>query len=400
MASHPVNPAASHSAQRWLAFTPSFISAGFVAVLVGYSSAVAIVYQAALAAGASSAQASSWLWAVGVGMGVSSIGLSLYYRQPVFTAWSTPGAALLVSSVAGFSLAETIGAFIVCSLLMTLVALTGAVERLLKWVPASLAGALLAGVLLQFGLQVFAGMGQKPLLVGAMLLSFLVARHWHPRYSVVAALAVGVTVAYWQGALQWQPLDWQWSTPQWVTPEFSWSALMGIAVPLFAVTMASQNIPGLAVLRANGYDAPAGPLLAITGITGMVLAPFGGFAFNLSAMTAAICQSDEAGGTPAQRYWATCWGGVFYLLAGLLGATLVALLQMVPAALVATLAGLALLAPLSNGLQAAMQEPSERDVALLTFLVTASGLSLAGISSAFWGLLLGLLVHYGRKLRH
>ncbi|ASP38695.1 hypothetical protein CHH28_08380 [Bacterioplanes sanyensis] len=390
---------ASTPASRWLALTPSFISAGCIAVLVGYSSAVAIVYQAALAGGANPAQVSSWLWAVGIGMGVSSIGLSLYYRQPVFTAWSTPGAALLVTSLPGFTLAEAVGAFVLCSLMMVLVAVTGVVDRLLRLVPQSLAGALLAGVLLQFGLQIFQGMALQPLLVGVVCLGFLLMRQRVPRYAVAIALLIGILLSYTQGLAHWQPIRWQLAEPHWVTPTFSFAAFISVAVPLFVVTMASQNIPGLAVLRANGYNAPAAPLIATTGMTGLLLAPFGGFAFNLSAMTAAICQSDEAGGTPSQRYWATCWGGVFYLLAGLLGATLVALLQLIPAVLVATIAGLALLAPMANGLHAAMHEGGERDAALLTFLVTASGVSLLGVSSAFWGLLIGLFVFYGARWR-
>lgn len=389
------NAALASKQQQSSAFTLSFISAGFIAVLVGYSSAVAIVFQAAVAAGGSEQHLSSWLWALGTGMGISSIGLSWYYRKPIFTAWSTPGAALLVTSLPGFSLAEAVGAFLISSALMLLIALSGGLERLLRLLPPSLAGALLAGVLLQFGLQVFKGMSEFPVLLGAVLLAFWLFRQRSPRYVIPLVLMVGLLVSYVEGLLQWQSFDWQWPTLMWITPEFSWSATMSVAIPLCMVTMASQNVPGLAVLRANGYQAPASSLIATTSVTGLLLGGFGGFAFNLSAMTAAICQGEEAGGEPSQRYWATIWGGVFYLLAGLLGAALVTVLQMLPAVLVAAIAGLALLGPIANGLHAAMQEAKERDAALITFLVTASGVSLLGVGSAFWGLVAGLLALYG-----
>lgn len=371
----------------------SHISAGFVAVLVGYTSSAVIIFQAAEAAGAGPAEINSWLWALGIGMAVTSIGLSLYYRAPVLTAWSTPGAALLVTGLSGYSLAESIGIFIFCSGLLLICGVTGLFDTVMRLVPQPLASAMLAGVLLQFGLKLFDVLETEILLVGLMLLSYLLARHLIPRYVIPAVLAVGCAVAYVQGDLQLGSVSWQLSSPVWVSPEFSLPALIGVGIPLFIVTMASQNVPGIAVMRANGYQMPASPLIAGTGLTGMILAPFGGFAFNLAAITAAICMGKEAGADPDKRYWASVWAGFFYLLTGLFGATVAALFAAFPSELIMAIAGLALLGTIGNSLSASLSEEAGREAALITFLITASGVSLMGIGSAFWGLVAGLLAY-------
>ncbi|RDE22488.1 hypothetical protein DV711_07750 [Motiliproteus coralliicola] len=375
-------------------FSLSHLSAGLVAVLVGYTSSVVIIFQAAEAAGASQAQIGSWLWALGIGMGVTSIGLSLYYRTPVLTAWSTPGAALLVTGLGDFSLPQAIGVFLFSSLLITVCGLSGWFERLMRLVPQSLAAAMLAGVLLPFGLALFDGLQQQTLLVGSMLLSYLLLRRWLPRYGIPLTLLVGVLVAMQQQLLQWQSLPWAPATPIWVTPEFDLQALIGVGIPLFIVTMASQNVPGVAVLRANGYPLSASGPVGWTGMTGLVLAPFGGFAFNLAAITAAICMGREAGENPQQRYMASVWAGIFYLLTGLFSTAVVVLFDAFPSELVMAIAGLALLGTIGNSLAGALAKEPGREAALLCFLITASGISLMGIGSAFWGLLIGLLAHH------
>lgn len=372
------------------AFSLSHISAGFVAVLVGYTSSAVIVFQAAASAGASAAEISSWLWALGIGMGLTSIGLSLRYRTPVLTAWSTPGAALLVTGLSESTLAEAVGIFIFCSALITLCGVAGWFEKLMRYVPQPLAAAMLGGVLLQFGMNLFGVFDSEVLLVGLMLATYLLVRHSLPRYVIPLTLAVGVGASYWQGQLQLEALDWSLARPVWVTPDFSLQALIGVGIPLFIVTMASQNIPGIAVLRANGYQIPASPLIGWTGLTGVILAPFGGFAFNLAAITAAICMGKEAGVDPQRRYFASIWAGFFYLLTGLFGATVAGLFAAFPSELVMAIAGLALLGTIGNSLAASLAEESGREAALLTFLITASGVTLAGIGSAFWGLIIGL----------
>ncbi|WP_417226039.1 benzoate/H(+) symporter BenE family transporter [Amphritea sp.] len=375
-------------------FSLSHISAGFVAVLVGYTSSAVIIFQAAAAAGASAVEMSSWLWALGIGMGLTSIGLSVYFRTPILTAWSTPGAALLVTALSGVPLNEAIGLFMFSSALILVCGITGWFEKIMHHVPMPLAGAMLAGVLLQFGLDLFTVMATNLLLVGLMLTAFLLIKITLPRYTIPLVLLIGTLVAFFQGQLNLEVLQWQLSTPVWVTPVFDPQSIIGVGIPLFIITMASQNVPGVAVMRANGYDTPVSPLLTWTGLTGVLLAPLGGFSFNLAAITAAICMGDEAGHDPRKRYLAAVWAGGFYLLTGLFGSTIAALFMAFPEALVRAAAGLALLSTIGNSLSAALADPSQRDAALLTFLVTASGLNLWGISSAFWGLCLGLIAYY------
>lgn len=373
-------------------FGLSHVVAGLIAVLVGYTSSAAIVFQAARAAGASEAEIASWLLALGLGMGLTCIGLSLRFRSPVLTAWSTPGAALLATGLGGVSMADATGAFLFSSALIALAGLTGWFERLMHHVPRTLAAAMLAGVLLRFGLALFVLLPTHLLLIGAMLLTFVLARIWLPRYAVPLTLLAGLLVAAAQGSIHWSALQLRWAQPVLTVPQFSPAVLLGVGLPLFIVTMASQNVPGLAVLRANGYRTPVSPLITWTGLTGVLLAPFGGFAFNLAAITAAICMSPEADPDPAQRYKAAVWAGLFYLATGLLGAAVTSVFAAFPQALVAAIAGLALLGTIGAALSTAVGVAAERDAALLTFLVTASGLSLLGIGSAFWGLLLGLAV--------
>ncbi len=379
-------------------FSLSHITAGFVAVLVGYTSSAVIIFQAAAAAGASTAEISSWLWALGIGMALTSIGLSLRYRVPVLTAWSTPGAALLVTGLAGLSLNQAVGVFLFSSALILICGVTGWFERLMRQIPTPLAAAMLAGVLVQFGLQLFDALQHQLLLVGAMLLAYLLARQWLPRYVIPLALLVGLLLAALQGQLHTQELSLALAAPQWTTPEFSLTALIGVGIPLFIVTMASQNVPGIAVLKANGYEIPSSPLITATGATGLLLAPFGGFAYNLAAITAAICMGREADPDPARRYLASVWAGFFYLLTGLFGATVAALFAAFPTELVMAIAGLALLGTIGNSLHASLAGEGSREAALITFLATASGMTLFGIGSAFWGLLLGLLAYHLRRL--
>lgn len=378
-------------------FNVSHFTAGFIAVLVGYTSSIAIIFQAASAAGGSAEQMSSWLWAIGLGMGATTIGLSLYYKQPVLTAWSTPGAALLATSLNGYNMHEAIGIFMFASLLIFICGVSGLFDKLMRHIPQPLAAAMLGGVLLQFGVRVFTELAADFTLVGSMLLAFLVARRLLPLYAVPLSLLIGVCVVYSQGHINSAALSLATAAPLWMTPSVNLQGLLGVGLPLFIVTMASQNIPGLAVMRANGYTTPASPLISWTGLTGVLMAPLGGFAYNLAAITAAICMGSEAGKDRTQRYWATVWAGVFYVLTGIFGATLVALLDAFPSAVVMTIAGLALLGTIGNSLAAGLGDEPSREAALLTFLITASGMTLWGIGSAFWGIVVGLTVYRWRR---
>lgn len=383
-------PAATRSLARPFAdSSASTIVAGFIAMLTGYTSSLVLMFQAGQAAGLSSAQISSWIWALSIGMAICSIGLSMRYRTPVVIAWSTPGAALLISSLPGVPYAEAIGAFIFASLLIALCGLTGSFERLMRKVPASLAAALLAGVLFNIGSEIFRAVKVQPLLVLAMFFSYLLAKRLAPRYAVLSALLVGCALSAALGLLDFRQLSLQIAVPVWTTPSLSIAAVFSIGIPLFVIAMASQNMPGLAVLRAEGYQVPASPLISVTGIASVLLAPFGSHGIHLAAITMAICSGPEAHPDPTRRYTAAVWCGVFYGIAGIFGATLAALFASFPAALVLSIAALALLGSISSGLTQAMQQPNERDAALITFMVTASGLTLFGIGAALWGLIAG-----------
>ena len=373
----------------WRDSSLSAILAGFVTVLVGFTSSAALVFQAGHALGATAAQMASWMWALGIGMGITCIVLSLRYHMPVVTAWSTPGAAMLITSAAGVPMAEAIGAFIVCALLMALSGFSGWFERALKRIPLSLASGMLAGVLLRFGLDVFVSLQHALSMVLSMCVVYLLGRKFLPRYAVILALAVGTVVAAAQGELHFERFELAIATPVWIEPSFSLSAMVGIALPLFMVTMASQNIPGVAVIRASGYEAPISPLIGWISTVTLLLAPFGAYALNLAAITAAICMGREAHEDSQRRYVAAVAAGVFYLLIGVFGATVAALFSALPKTLILAIAGLALLGTIGNGLATAMRDEQEREAALITFLVTASGLTLLGIGSAFWGLVAG-----------
>ena len=372
-------------------FSLSALVAGFVTVLVGFSSSAVLVFQAARALGADAAQTASWMWALGLGMGITCIVLSLRHRMPVVTAWSTPGAAMLIGAASGVPLDEAVGAFVTCAALTIVAGYSGWFERMIDRIPVSIASGMLAGVLLRFGLEVFTAMQTRFALVATMFAIYLVCRRWRPRYAVPAALLAGIVVAAGQGLLAFDGVALGLAEPRWVTPVWSLAATVGLALPLFAVTMASQNLPGVAVVRASGFAAPLSPTIGFIGIVNLVLAPFGAFALNLAAITAAICMGREAHDDPDRRYVAAVCAGIFYLLVGVFGAAVAGVFAAFPAELVAAIAGLALFGTIANGLVAALGDDETREPALITFLVTASGVAVAGIGSAFWGLVAGAL---------
>jgi benzoate membrane transport protein len=378
-------------------------TAGFVAVLVGFTSSVAIVFQAALAFKATPAQISSWMWALGLGMGLCSLVPSLILRKPVMVAWSTPGAAVLATAglAGGFSMAEAVGAFMVCAAAIAVCGATGWFERVMNRIPVAIASALLAGVLARFGLQAFAAAGTALGLVLLMLAAYLLGRRLAPRYAVVLTLAVGVAYVAARGQLAWAAITLDFARPVFTAPQFSLAALVSLAVPLFVVTMASQNLPGVAAIQAAGYRLPISRIITLTGVATFVLAPFGAFALNLSAITAAICMGREAHPDPDKRYTAAVSCGAIYILIGIFGAAVTGVLTAFPVELVVAIAGLALLGTIGSALASALQAEPHREAALITFLVTLSGVAIAGIGSAFWGVVAGALAlfvqQYGRR---
>lgn len=381
----------------------SAFTAGFVAVLVGFTSSVAIVFQAALAFNATPAQIASWMFALGIGMGLCTVLPSLYYKKPIMIAWSTPGAAVLATAgvAGGFSMADAVGAFMVSALLITLFGVTGWFEKLMNRIPVAIASALLAGVLTRFGLQGFAAAQTALPLVLIMLGVYLLGRRLAPRYAVVFTLLAGVAFAALQGQLAWSSVNLSFTLPVWVVPQFSLAAVVSLAIPLFVVTMASQNLPGVAAIRATGYDGqiPISKVITLTGLATLVLAPIGAFALNLSAITAAIVMGKEAHADPDKRYTAAVSCGAIYLVIGVCGAAVTSLLAAFPKELVAAIAGLALLGTIGAGLAAAVKDESHREAALITFLVTLSGVVIAGMGSAFWGVVAGALALFVQQYR-
>ena len=379
----------------------SAASAGFVAVLVGFTSSVAIVFEAAVSLGATPHQLGSWMWALCLGMGLGSLLPSLWLRKPVMVAWSTPGAAVLATAGAGgaFTMPEAVGAFMVSAALITASGITGWFERIMDRIPIALASALLAGVLARFGLDAFLAAQSATALVLLMLLAYLLGRRLWPRYAVPVVLAVGVAIAFAQGRMQFGGVSFALAAPVFTAPEFSWRATLSLALPLFIVTMASQNLPGVAAIRSAGYALPISRIIALTGVLTLALAPFGAFALNLAAITAAICMGSEAHPDPKRRYVAAAVCGAIYCAIAVFGAPVAGVLSAFPRELVLAVAGLALLSSIGGGLAIALKDEQHRESGLIVFLVTLSGVSFAGIGSALWGVLAGALALFVQQWR-
>jgi benzoate membrane transport protein len=369
------------------------VLAGLVAVVVSYSGTLVIVLAAASAGHLDPARTTSWVWAISIGSGLTCVGLSLRTRMPVITAWSTPGAALLVTSLGAYSYAEAVGAFLVTGAVITLIGLTGVFGWLMRQVPEAVVSAMLAGILFGFGTHVFTSLKTAPVIAGSVLLAYLLAKRLLPRYAVLIALAAGVAGSAVTSRLHVHVGTIEPARPVFTVPEFSLASLVGIAVPLIVATLASQNAPGMAVLSASGYRPGDRLLIGTTGVASTVLAPFGSHAVNLAAITAAICTGPQAHPDPRRRYVAGVSCGACYLLVGAFGSTLVAFFTGLPGELVAAVAGVALFGALAGGLAGAVKEERDREAALITFLATASGVTLFGIGSAFWGLVLGVAAH-------
>jgi benzoate membrane transport protein len=386
-------------------FSISAATAGFVAVLVGFTSSVAIVFSAALAFKATPEQLTSWMWALGIGMGVCTLLPSLILRKPVMVAWSTPGAAVLaVAGIAGasgqgYSMNEAVGAFMMCAVLITLAGATGWFEKIMDRIPMAIAAALLAGVLARFGMQGFVAAQTALPLVALMLITYLLGRRFSPRYAVPLTLLVAIIFVALRAQFITENIEFTLAKPVFVMPIFTWQAAISLALPLFIVTMASQNLPGVAAIRASGFQLPLSKIISMTGVATFLLAPFGAFALNLSAITAAICMGKEAHPDADKRYIASSVCGIIYIFIGLFASIVTGLLTAFPKELIATIAGLALLGTIANGLATALQDEKHRDAAIITFLVTLSGVTLAGIGSAFWGVVAGSLALFVQNYR-
>lgn len=378
----------------------SAVVAGFIAVVISYAGPLIIVFQAAQDARLSDAEVSSWIWAISIGSGITGLLLSWRLRIPVITAWSTPGAALLVSMLPMVSLAEAIGAYIVASLIIAVVGLSGAFDKLMSRLPKAIAAAMLAGILFRFGVDLFTSVKIQPWLVLSMIVAYLVFKRLSPRYAILSVLIVGCAVAASMGELNSGSIIIDVAQPIFITPQWSWHAIINIALPLALVTLTGQYVPGMAVLRTAGYQTAARSIISVTAIGSVLLAPFGSHGFNLAAITAAICTGREAHEDKSKRYVAGIACGVFYIVMGTLGATLASVFSALPKELIASLAGLALFGAIATGLAGAMADEKQREAALITFLVTASGMSFLGLAAAFWGLIFGLVAHFILSYTH
>jgi len=372
-------------------------ASAFVASIVGFGGTLALIIAAANAVGATPLQTASMVTALCLAMVVETGFLSWRYKMPVISAWTTPGAALIAAST-GFTFAEAVGAFIVAALLLIATGLFRPLTTLISRIPSSVSSGMLAGIVVTFVMAAFKTVSVDPLLILPLLAAFFVIRLWNPAMSVVTVLVGGVALAFALGRVGELPAP-ELSTLTVTWPEFSVAAISGLALPLYLVTMASQNLSGLAVLKAAGYEPPAGPLIAATGFISLLTAPFGALTTNLAAISAAICTGPDAHPDPAERWKTGPFYAGFYLIYAIFGASLVALFAVLPPSLIALVAGLGLMAPLVNALTIALKDEAERLPAITAFAVTASGLVFGGIGAAFWGLVAGLLVLALGRLR-
>jgi benzoate membrane transport protein len=371
-----------------------------VAVVVGFASSIAIVFTGAERSGATPAQIGSWIGALCISMGLCTIVLSWRHRTPILLAWSVPGATLLAAAPERGRLSDTIGAFLLCGLLLFVTGVTGVFDRFIDRIPLPLASALLAGVLTRFALEAFGDVSEAEhrVMVIGMFITFVVARRFAPTFAAIIVLIVGVALAAVQGKISAHSVPFGLVDLQFVRPTLSVGALIGLGLPLYLVTMAAQNMPGTAALRSHGYDIPVSPALTASGLATMIGAGFGLFAINLAAVTAALIMGPDIHPDKHRRYPAAIATGALYVAVGLLGGSVAGVLTLFPKALVISVAAFALIPTITGGLAGALNDPGQREAAVIVFLVTVSGLTLAGIGAPFWALVAGLLVQLLRRV--
>jgi len=364
--------------------------AGFVAVLIGFTSSIALIYQMVINFGGDANLAASWLFTLGLSLGISSMALSYFYRIPILVAWSTPGAALLIGNAQGLTINEAVAGFIFSAVLIFLCGVTGWFEKLMNKIPFQLATAMLAGVLVNFGIGVFDQMNTQPFLIMVMFIVYLASKRIFPKYTMLFVLAAGVIVADQTGLILPSDAKFTFVGLTYISPSFTMQSVLGVGIPLFIVTMAAQNLPGIAVLKAHEYKAPISKILSFTGLANIVAAAFGGYSLNLAAITAALCMSEDVDADSKKRYWAAIAGGIFYILMGIFSGYLIGVFSTFPAALIFALAGLALFGTITNSIKQSLSDEHYLEASMITFLVTASDLSMLGISSVMWGLIAGI----------
>lgn len=380
-----------HKLRQDFSFSACF--AGFMTFLVGISVSSVLVIQSAQLLGANTAEISSWFWALGLGIGASGLLLSYIFKYPVACSWSTAGLALIIATASGYRLDDALGAFLVCGLITAILGFSGVFQKVLNAIPTSLSSAMLAGILLKFGITLFALLQHELNFMLGFLACYLLAKRFVPRYSIVITVILAMLLGPVFLNFQLPSVSWQLTQPVWTTPKFSWQAVFGLALPLLVINMASQYLPGLAMIKSYGYQPHVNSLIGWTGACQTLLAPFGCFSVNIAAISAAISLDEQAHPNPNQRYIAGISCGFFYLLMGVFASTLTTLLLSFPQIFISALAGIALLATIGHHISIAFQSIEQREASLITFLLSASGVQFFGIGSAFWGLALGILVY-------
>ncbi|WOE31525.1 MULTISPECIES: benzoate/H(+) symporter BenE family transporter [unclassified Acinetobacter] len=370
------------------------ILAGLISVIVNYGGTFILIFQAAQIANLSPELTASWVWSISIGVGITGILLSYYRREPIITAWSTPAAAFLMTALATVPYNQAIGAYLLSALAFVILGITGYFEKIIRWIPMGIASGLLAGILLQFGISAFTNINIDPLLAIVLFFIYLISKRFSPRYAIVSVLICGFIILIWQSKINFSGLELKVAAPVLTVPDFSLHALFSIALPLFLITLTGQYIPGLLVLKNDGFKTNAKPILTVTGLGSFLMAPFGSHAFNLAAITAAICTGQESHQNPSKRWIAGIAAGIFYIIVGIFGVTLATIFSAFPATFISTLAGLALLSTIAGSLYQAMSHSDSREAALITFLATAANIQFLNIGGAFWGLVLGLLSYF------
>jgi len=367
--------------------------AGFLAVLVSYAGPLAIFFQAGASAGISTEMMTSWVWAISMGAAISGIILSIWLKAPVVTAWSAPGTALLVTVFPELSLNEAIGAYITAAIIIFLIGVSGTFDAFVRAIPKGIAAGMMAGILFQFGVGAFSAIETTPALAIGMLISYVVFRRLFPKYTLILLPIAGVVLAVVLEGASLSGVRWSIAVPQFIQPVWTLGSTLSLAIPLVLVSLTGQFLPGMAILQGAGYPVKAQPIIGVTSLVSLPMAFFGGITTVVAAITAAICTGKDAHEDPSRRYIAGVFNGVFYLVGGLFAGTIVSLFTSLPGAFVAVLAGLALLGAIAGNLFSALEEASHREASLITFIVTASGVSLFELSSAFWGVVIGYVCY-------
>ncbi|MFX4277369.1 benzoate/H(+) symporter BenE family transporter [Aliarcobacter butzleri] len=370
------------------------VIAGLISVIVNYGGTFILIFQAAQMAGLSPELTASWVWSISIGVGITGIYLSWYTKEPIITAWSTPAAAFLITALVSVPYSEAIGAYMLSALAFLILGITGYFGKLIRLIPISIASGLLAGILLQFGISAFTNMTIDPLLAISLFFVYLITKRFSSRYAIVSVLSFGFILLLLQSQINFSGFELKLASPIFTEPTFSLNATLSLALPLFLITLTGQYMPGLLILKNDGFKTSAKPILAITGLGSFIMAPFGSHAFNLAAITAAICTGKESCEDPSKRWIAGIAAGIFYILVGIFGVTLAALFAAFPATFISTLAGLALLSTIAGSLSNAISDIDTREAAIITFLATAANINLFGIGGAFWGLVLGLISYF------